>query len=59
MKNARSMFVLVLATWLVLTTSAVTVFVWPSPRSRAAIGMGWGLILLLVFLGGVLIHCAM
>lgn len=56
MKNARSIFVMALATWLVLTTSAVTMFVWPNHRARAVIGMGWGLILLWIFLGGMLMH---
>jgi hypothetical protein len=57
MKHARSIFVIALALWLVLTTSAVTIFVWQNHRARAVIGMGWGLILLWIFLGGMLMHC--
>ena len=41
---------------MVLTTSAVTIFVWQNHRARAVIGMGWGLILLWVFLGGIMMH---
>jgi hypothetical protein len=56
MKHARSIFVIALAFWLVLTTSAITIFVWQNHRARAVIGMGWGLILLWVFLGGIMMH---
>jgi hypothetical protein len=54
LKNIRSIFVGMLAIWLVLTTSAVTVVTWPNPRVRATIGMGWGLILLWIGLSGTL-----
>jgi hypothetical protein len=56
MKIAKVIFVCALAFWLLLTTSAVTVFVWQNHRLRAVIGMGWGLILLWVFLGGTLMY---
>jgi hypothetical protein len=56
MKHARSIFVMALAFWLVLTTSAITIFVWQNHRARAIISMGWGLILLWIFLGGLLMH---
>ena len=54
--HARLIFVAALALWLLLTTSAVTIFVWQNHRARAVIGMGWGLILLWIFLGGMLMH---
>ena len=57
MNKGHSIFVGILAVWLVLTTSAVTVLNWPHPKVRAAVGMGWGLILLWIGLGGILMHC--
>ena len=46
-----------LAFWLVATTTAVTAINWQNPRLRAVLGMGWGLILLWIFLAGTLMHC--
>jgi hypothetical protein len=45
-----------LACWLVATTTAVTVVNWQNHRLRAVLGMGWGLILLWIFLAGALMH---
>jgi hypothetical protein len=53
-KNAPRLVVAALATWLVLTTSAVTLLTWSHPKQRAVLGMGWGLILLWIALGGTL-----
>lgn len=55
-KNGRLIFVVALALWLVTMTGAVTVVTWGNPRARAVLGMGWGLVILWVFLGGVLMH---
>ena len=46
-----------LAIWLVATTTAVTALNWQNPRLRAVLGMGWGLILLWIFVAGTLMHC--
>jgi hypothetical protein len=43
--------------WLVATTTAVTALNWQNPRLRAVLGMGWGLILLWIFVAGTLMHC--
>jgi hypothetical protein len=56
MKNGASIFVKALALWLLATTSFVTFATWPNRRVRAVVGMGWGLILLWIFLGGTLMH---
>ena len=56
MKKAKLVFIAALALWLLGTTSAVTAFVWSNHRARAVIGMGWGLILLWVFIGGALMY---
>ena len=45
-----------LAFWLVATTTAVTAINWQNPRLRAVLGMGWGLILLWIFVAGTLMH---
>ena len=54
--KGRSIFVLALACWLVLSTSTITVLTWPNPRVRATVGMGWGLILLWIGLCGALMR---
>jgi hypothetical protein len=51
--NGKSIFVGVLAVWLVLSTSTITVLTWLNPRVRATVGMGWGLILLWIGCCGV------
>ena len=56
MKNRQSLFVKLLALWLLATTSLVTIANWQNHRARAVIGMAWGLILLWIFLSGSLIH---
>ena len=56
MKNVRALLVKAIALWLVLTTSAVTVVTWGHPKMRAILGMGWGLILLWIGLGGMLMY---
>jgi len=55
-KNRQSLFVKLLALWLLATTSLVTIANWQNHRARAVIGMAWDLILLWIFLGGSLIH---
>jgi hypothetical protein len=55
-KNGRAIFVIAIAVWLVLTTSAVTVVTWGHPKMRAVLGMGWGLILLWIGVGGALMY---
>jgi hypothetical protein len=47
-------FVILLAVWLIATTALVTVAVWNRPQARAVILMGWGLILLWIGVGGLL-----
>lgn len=54
--KAARLFVGLLAVWLIATTSLVTVAVWKNPATRAAIGMGWGLILLWIGAGGGLMY---
>jgi hypothetical protein len=49
-------FVVLLAAWLVLSTTMVTVLSWNSRVSRAVLGMGWRLILLWIGAGGLLMH---
>jgi hypothetical protein len=56
-KSGRVIFVMTIAVWLVLTTSAVTVVTWRNPFMRAVLGMGWGLILLWIGVGGTLMYC--
>src|SRR6267154_1609570 len=54
-KRAR-LFISLLAVWLIVTTSLVTVAVWKNPTARATVGMGWGLILLWIGAGGSLMY---
>jgi hypothetical protein len=56
MKSRRKLFVFVLALWLLLSTLTVTALVWPNPRTRAVLGMGWGLIVPWIFVGGGLMY---
>jgi hypothetical protein len=55
-KNGRSVFVISLAVWMVAMTTAVTIVTWQNHRLRAVLGMGWGLILLWIFLAGSLMY---
>jgi hypothetical protein len=55
-KNGPSIFVKALALWLLASTAFVTFCTWPNRRVRATVGMGWGLILLWIFLGGALMR---
>jgi len=55
-KRAQAIFVISLAVWLLLTTSAVTVVTWKNPKMRAVLGMGWGLIFLWIGLGGTFMY---
>jgi hypothetical protein len=55
-KHGRVIFVITIATWLVLTTAAVTVVTWRSPHMRAVLAMGWGLILLWIGACGALMY---
>jgi hypothetical protein len=55
-KRAKTIFITALAVWLLLTTSAVTVVTWKSPKMRAVLGMGWGLIFLWIGVGGTLMY---
>jgi hypothetical protein len=55
MKTAsKTIFLLLLANWLVISTAVVAVFTWSDRVARAVIGMGIGLIVLWVFAGGAL-----
>jgi hypothetical protein len=56
MKNKRAIVIAALAIWILIATSAVTFLTWTNPKVRAVIGMGWGLILLWIFLGGSLMY---
>jgi hypothetical protein len=56
MKKGQSIFVKALALWLLGSTGVVTFLTWPNRRVRATVGMGWGLILLWIFVGGALMH---
>jgi hypothetical protein len=55
-RSGKAIFVGALASWLVLSTSTVTVLTWPNPRVRATLGMGWGLILLWIGVCGILMY---
>ncbi len=55
-KRAQAIFITALAAWLLLTTSVVTAVVWKSPKMRAVLGMGWGLIILWIGVGGTLMY---
>ncbi|MBI1177878.1 hypothetical protein GC207_10630 [bacterium] len=54
--RAARWFVLVLAAWLVIITSLVTIAVWNNPVARAIIGMGWGLIILWIGVCGTTMY---
>lgn len=54
--TGRSFFVTGLGVWLLLSTSVITAANWRNWRGRAVLGMGWGLILLWIMLGGILMH---
>lgn len=56
LRKARVVFIWLLAFWLLLTTSAVTVVTWPRPRLRAVLCMGWGLIIFWIILGGSVMY---
>jgi hypothetical protein len=56
MRNPRSIFVGVLAVWLMVATALVTVVTWRNEKVRAVVGMGWGLILLWIGLCGSLMY---
>jgi hypothetical protein len=51
---ARRTLVTGLLIWVVLSTSIVTALNWQHRNTRAVVGMGWGLIILWIFLGGAL-----
>ncbi len=52
MKHWKTILVAAQAAWVLLSTTLVTAAVWGSPRMRAVLGMGWGLIVLWVGVGG-------
>jgi hypothetical protein len=54
--SKRAAFIVTLACWLVATTSLITILNWQHPRTRAVLGMAWGLILLWIFIAGSLMH---
>ena len=54
MKKGRPIFVKALALWLVATTTVITLLNWKNHHTRAVLGMGWGRILVWMFLGGTL-----
>lgn len=56
MKNPCAIFIKILASWLLLSTAFVTIALWQSAVGRAVLGMGWGLIILWIFVGGGLMH---
>jgi hypothetical protein len=45
-----------LALWLVFTTSLVTIAVWSKPVQRAVLIMGWGLIILWIYVYGLMLY---
>lgn len=49
-------FIALLLGWLALSTGMITALTLPSRTGRAVLGMGWGLIVLWVFVGGALMH---
>lgn len=55
MSRLKTGIVVAMLVWLALVTSLVTAVVWRSPVSRAVLLMGWGLILLWIFLCGSLL----
>jgi hypothetical protein len=54
--QAKSVFIRALGLWLLATTGAVTALNWQHSRIRAMLCMGWGLILLWILAGGLLMH---
>jgi hypothetical protein len=52
MQNARSWFIKALGSWVLLSTSLITLANWQKPRTRAVLGMASGLVLLWVVIGG-------
>src|ERR1035438_4428788 len=50
-KKSR-LFIILLALWLIATSSLVTAAAWKHPAARAKVGMGWGLIGLWIGVGG-------
>jgi hypothetical protein len=56
MKKGQSILAKALVIWLVTTTTVITLVNWKNHYTRAILGMGWGLILLWIFLGGTLMH---
>lgn len=53
----QKIFLALMLTWLVFTTSLVTLAVWRNPVHRAVLGMGWGLIVLWIFVcGGIMLR---
>lgn len=55
-QRAQAIFVKALAVWLILSTLAVTAITWKHSKIHAVIGMGWGLILLWIGVGGILMY---
>ncbi len=56
MNRKEKVVVGALLAWLLISTGAVTVFVWKNAVMRAVLLMGWGLILLWIVLGGSLMY---
>ena len=53
-EKTKTIFIICLGGWLLLSTTLVTIFVFGNPIQRAVIGMGWGLIILWIFTIGPL-----
>ena len=52
----QTVFVVMLASWLLVTMTLVTIATWTHPHLRATLAMAWGLIGLWVVLGGTLMR---
>jgi len=52
----KKIFIIILALWLILSTSTVTFFVWQNPIERTTVGMALGLILFWIVIGGGLMY---
>ena len=56
MRNLKRLFIILLGTWLLLSTSAITLFVLNNPPARAAVAMIWGVIIFWVLICGAVMY---
>ena len=56
MHNGKRIFIVLLGTWLLLSTSVITVLAFGNPVVRATLGMAWGLIIFWIVISGALMY---